>query len=140
MYLEANQLRPNKKYFGALTKHRTKLCLKDIHIKGYFLNVLFDRRFAFGERGAPELIYHFVSNNECKDHQKKVHLVLLSYKLGYKLGFPALRKAVTTHVKKYETFSRIFDKANQLLTRHSPFAPFRLNPRSIVGIFSDYGC
>ena len=46
-----------KKYFGALlllgfvfTKHGTKLCLKDIHIKGHFLDVLFDRRFAFGER------------------------------------------------------------------------------------------
>ena len=38
-------------------------------------------------------------------------------------GFPALRKAVTTHVKKYDIFSRVFDIANQLLTRHSPFAP-----------------
>ena len=36
-------------------------------------------------------------------------------------GFPALRKAVTTHVKEY--FSRVLDIANQLLTRHSPFAP-----------------
>ena len=35
-------------------------------------------------------------------------------------GFPALRKAVTTHVKKYDIFSRVFDIANQLLTRHSP--------------------
>ena len=66
LHLEATQLLPNKKkYFGALlllgfvfTKHWTKLCLKDIHIKGYFLNVLFDRRFAFEELvwGAPELI------------------------------------------------------------------------------------
>ena len=38
-------------------------------------------------------------------------------------GFPAPRKAVTTHVKKYRIFSRVFDIANQLLTRHSPFAP-----------------
>ena len=36
-------------------------------------------------------------------------------------GFPALRKAETTHVKKYRIFSRI-DIANQLLTRHSPLA------------------
>ena len=71
LHLEATQLLPNKKkYFGALlllgfvfTKHWTKLCLKDIHIKGYFLNVLFDRRFAFEELvwGAPELILsHFL--------------------------------------------------------------------------------
>ena len=45
-------------------------------------------------------------------------------------------------------FSRAFDIANQPLTRHSPFAPLVesskaftiLNPRSFVGIFSDYGC
>ena len=34
-------------------------------------------------------------------------------------GSPALRKAVTTHVKKYDLFSRVFDIANQLLTRLS---------------------
>ena len=38
-------------------------------------------------------------------------------------GFSALRKAVTTHVKKYNIFSRVFDIADQLLTRHSHFAP-----------------
>ena len=38
-------------------------------------------------------------------------------------GFPALRRAVTTDVKKYRIFSRVFDITNQLLTRHSPFAP-----------------
>ena len=38
-------------------------------------------------------------------------------------GFPALRKAVTTHVKKYRIFSTCVDIANQLLTRHSPLAP-----------------
>ena len=31
---------------------------------------------------------------------------------------------LTTHVKKYRIFPRVFDIANQLLTRHSPFAPF----------------
>ena len=41
-------------------------------------------------------------------------------------GFPALRKFVTTHVKKNNTFSRVFDIANQLLKRHSPFAPLML--------------
>ena len=34
-----------------------------------------------------------------------------------------MRKAVTTYVKKHYMFSRVFDIANQLLTRHSPFAP-----------------
>ena len=37
-------------------------------------------------------------------------------------GFPALRKAVTTQVKKYRLFFRCFDIANRLLTRHSPLA------------------
>ena len=35
-------------------------------------------------------------------------------------GFPALRKAVTTQVKKFRTFLRVFDIANQLMTRHPP--------------------
>ena len=38
-------------------------------------------------------------------------------------GFPALRKAVTTHVKKYRIFFTCVDIANQLLIRHSPLAP-----------------
>ena len=42
---------------------------------------------------------------------------------GVKLGFPVPRKAVTTQVKRYDIFSRVFDVANQLLTRHSPFSP-----------------
>ena len=37
-------------------------------------------------------------------------------------GFPALRKAVTTHVKNMYFFTCV-DIANQLLTRHSPLAP-----------------
>ena len=44
-------------------------------------------------------------------------------KYGVIQGFPAPRKTVTTHVMKYVFFSREFDIANQLLTRHSPFAP-----------------
>ena len=39
-------------------------------------------------------------------------------------GFPALRKAVTTHVKKFRIFFTCVDIANQLLTRHSPLALF----------------
>ena len=46
---------------------------------------------------------------------------LINY--GVIQGFLALRKALTTHVKKYRIFPRVFDIANQLLTRHSPFAP-----------------
>ena len=55
--------------------------------------------------------------------------MLLSLKPFYHInyvviqGFPALRKVITTHVKKYDIFSPVFDIANQLLTRHSPFAP-----------------
>ena len=45
---------------------------------------------------------------------------------GVLQGFPALRKAVTTHSKRYCIFSRVYNIANQLLTRHSPFAPLGL--------------
>ena len=45
------------------------------------------------------------------------------YYYGVIKGFPVMRKAVTTHAKKNRIFSRVFDIANQLLTRHSPFAP-----------------
>ena len=38
-------------------------------------------------------------------------------------GFPVLRKAVTTHVKKYRIFFTCVDIANQLLTRQSPLVP-----------------
>ena len=43
---------------------------------------------------------------------------------SYKLQFiSSLGKAVTTYAKKYDTFSRLFNIANQLLTCHLPFAP-----------------
>ena len=50
---------------------------------------------------------------------------IIFYHINYSViqGFLALRKAVTTHVKNYDIFSPVFDIANQLLTRHSPFAP-----------------
>ena len=52
-------------------------------------------------------------------------LINFIYHTNYcvKRGFPALRKALTTQVKKYRNFLRVFDIANQLMTRHSPFAP-----------------
>ena len=47
------------------------------------------------------------------------------YHLNYGViqGFPAVRKAVTAHVEKFEIFTLVFDIANQVLTRYSPFAP-----------------
>ena len=59
---------------------------------------------------------------------KRVLRLILNYHINYGAirGFPALRKFVTTHVKKNNTFSRVFDIANQLLKRHSPFAPLML--------------
>ena len=46
---------------------------------------------------------------------------VLSYKLQCYTRIPALRKTVTTHVKKMRYFFlRVFDIVNQLLTRHSP--------------------
>ena len=50
--------------------------------------------------------------------------IVYQIKCGVSQGFPALRKAVTAHVKNHDNCLRVFDIANQLLTRHSPFAPF----------------
>ena len=54
----------------------------------------------------------------------RAHILFSIYHIncGVLQGFPALRKAVITHVKKYRIFS-CFDMANQLLSRHSPLAP-----------------
>ena len=54
----------------------------------------------------------------------RVHALFSIYHIncGVLQGFPALRKAVATHVKKYRIFSRVLI-FNQLLTRHSPLAP-----------------
>ena len=71
-------------------------------------------------------------------------------KCGVIQGFSALRKAVTTHVKKISYFFRCVDIANQLLTRHLPLAPFgqvyeltanpsRFSIQVVVGAFSNYG-
>ena len=38
-------------------------------------------------------------------------------------------------MKKYDIFSRVFDIANQLLTRHSPFAPLGQVNRNIFGLW-----
>ena len=55
-----------------------------------------------------------------RDNTGNERLVNLIYHIncGVIQGFPALRKAVTTHVKKY-----FDDIANQLLICHSPLAP-----------------
>ena len=77
------------------------------------------------------------------------HEQFLSYKLCILQVFPALRKAITTHAKKYRIFSRVFDIASQLLTRLSRHLARLMNarrslhhcqPRSFVRIFSDNGC
>ena len=38
-------------------------------------------------------------------------------------------------MKKYDSFSRVFDIANQLLTRHSPFTPLGQVNRNIFGLW-----
>ena len=50
-------------------------------------------------------------------------ITICHIKCGVIQRFPALRKAVTTHVKKISYFFMCVDVANQLLTRHSPLAP-----------------
>ena len=59
------------------------------------------------------------------DYYTHIYIYIYIYPINYGVvqGFPVLRKAVTTHVKKYDIFSCAFDIANHLLTRHSPFAP-----------------
>ena len=61
-------------------------------------------------------------------------------------GFPALRKAATTHVEKYRFFFfTCVDVAHQLLTRHSPLAPLGQvdfhdsQYKLFVRAFSNYG-
>ena len=51
--------------------------------------------------------------------------VILFYHINYgvKQGFPALRKALTLHMKKYCIFSLVLDIINQLLKSHLPFVP-----------------
>ena len=60
---------------------------------------------------------------------------------GVQQGFSALRKAVTTHVKKKSYFLTCVDIANQLLTRHSPLAPLgQVTKRKTENyVFSGFG-
>ena len=53
----------------------------------------------------------------CVGMQKRLKPITINY--GIIQGFPALRKSVTTHVKKCDIFPRVFDTGNQLLSRHS---------------------
>ena len=52
-----------------------------------------------------------------------IYDIILFYHIIYGniQGFPALRKAITKHIKKICIFSRVFDITNQLLTHHLPF-------------------
>ena len=56
-------------------------------------------------------------------------------------GFLALRKAITTHSKKYDIFWLVFDIATQLKTGHSLFAPLGKideSPCSIQGRLPEF--
>ena len=52
-----------------------------------------------------------------------IYDIILFYHIIYGniQGFPALRKAITKHIKKFCIFSCVFDITNQLLTHHLPF-------------------
>ena len=60
-----------------------------------------------------------------------INKIVYFYHINYGViqGFPALRKAVTTHLKKYGIFSRVFDIANQLLTPHPRHSVKLMNER-----------
>ena len=61
--------------------------------------------------------------NVMKYLKSKVYIVIYHINCGVIQGFPVLRKAVITRVKKISYFFTCVDIANQLLTRHSPLAP-----------------
>ena len=67
---------------------------------------------------------NFYRNSYCKQSYAISYIAGLSCKLWCQTWIPALRKAVTTRGKKYEFFSRVFDIADQLLTRQSPSRHF----------------
>ena len=88
------------------------------------------------------MMHTFIFHNELSQFSCKNEVYHTNH--GVIQGFPALRKAVTTHM--WKIFSLLFDIANQLLTHHSPFAPRSgwringeaftiLNPPSFIGIF-----
>ena len=43
-----------------------------------------------------------------------------------------MRKTVSPHVKNYDNFSRVFEKANQLLARHPIYLASGINGRLLV--------
>ena len=67
------------------------------------------------------LVSDRVKHSKRNSISTRTHVLFSIYHINYGVshGCPALRKSVATLVKKYD----VFDIANQLLTRHSPFAP-----------------
>ena len=49
--------------------------------------------------------------------------IFLSYKPRYYIRISSPEKSRNNTREKFDTFSNVFDIANQLLTRRSPFAP-----------------
>ena len=58
---------------------------------------------------------------------------------GVLQGFPALRKAVTTNVKKYNIFWRVFDIANQLLNVTRLYSVRLINELSKIVCWNVFG-
>ena len=100
------------------------LCLYDKHNNTW---LLVDMEFLFScstrhlTRSLRSLVSDRVKHSKRNSISTRAHVLFSIYHINYGVshGFPALRKAVTTLVKKYG----VFDIANQLLTRHSTFAP-----------------
>ena len=69
-------------------------------------------------RSLRSLVSYRVKHSKRNSISTRAHVLFSLYHVncGVIQGFPALRKAETTHVKKYHIFSRV-------LTRHSPLAP-----------------
>ena len=75
--------------------------------------------FNLGKIGALKAITSDFAKNKIKGMADKY---IYHINCGVVQGFPALRKAVTTHMKNIVFFMCV-DRANQLLTRHSPLVP-----------------
>ena len=77
----------------------------------------FDHQFFFKRQDLSSYRVKHSKRNSIFTH---VHVLFSIYHIncGVLQGFPALRKVVTTHVRKYCIFSTCVDIANQLLTRH----------------------
>ena len=104
------------------------LCLYDKQTNAWLLahmEFLFSCSTRHLTHSLRSLVSYRVKHSKRNSISTRVHVSFSIYHINCDVlqGFPALRKAVATDVRKYRIFSSCVDIANQLLTRHSPLAP-----------------